>query len=167
MAIAGVKDGRLWIAWVDNRGGDPVVRAVRSNRKATVWGATVSGGAVKGTQAAYRVDASAAPDGGVDVLANFNDGTSSTTATYYRRLLPGLTLRAAPRKVRKGERTDVRFTVLDAGDPVKGATVSAAGKSGRTNGKGRVELTLKSRRAVKAKATKKGYVKAERRLRAR
>ena len=60
----------------------------------------------------------------------------------------------------------MRFTVLDAGDPVKGATVRAAGKRGRTDAKGRVELTLESRRAVKAKATKKGYVKAERRLRA-
>ena len=97
MAIAAARDGRLWIAWIDTRGGSPVVRAVRSNRKATVWGATVSGGAPKATQAGYSVDASAAPGGGVDLLANFNDGVSSTTATYHRRLLPGLTLRAAPR----------------------------------------------------------------------
>ncbi len=152
---------------VDNSSGAPHIFAARSNRRATRFGAAVSAGRAGKAEAAYRLDASAAPGGGLDLLGNFNDGVSSITATYYRRIVPGLTLRAAPKKVRKGERTDVRFTVLDAGDPVKGATVSAAGKSGKTNAKGRVELTLKSRRAVKAKATKKGYVKAERRLRAR
>jgi hypothetical protein len=167
VALAAAPDGRLWLAWSDNSSGAPRILAARSNRKATRFGAAVSAGRAGKAEAAYRLDASAAPGGGVDLLGNFNDGTSSITSTYHRRILPGLSLRAAPAKVRKGEGTRVRFTVLDAGAPVKDAVVDAAGERGTTDSKGRVELTLKSRRAVTAKATKKGYAKAERSLKAR
>jgi hypothetical protein len=167
VAIAGAPDGRLWIAWIDNRGGEPVVRAVRSNRKATKWGATVTVGPPRNVFEGYRLDASVAPGGGLDVLGNFNIGTSSTTSTQHRRLLPGLSLAASPARVRKGEKTEVRFTVRDAGEPVKNAKVRAAGESGTSDGKGHVELTIKSRKAVTATASKKGYVKAKRGLKAR
>ena len=46
-------------------------------------------------------------------------------------------------------------------------TVKAAGESGTTNGRGRVTLTIRTRRAVKAKASKDGYTGAEKRLRTR
>jgi ribosomal protein L16/L10AE len=58
----------------------------------------------------------------------------------------------------------VRFTVLDAGDAVKGAKVKAGGKSGTTDARGRVTLTLTSRKAVRARATESGYAAANRRL---
>jgi hypothetical protein len=58
----------------------------------------------------------------------------------------------------------VRFTVLDAGDPVKGARVKVGGKSGTTDGKGRATLSLKSRRPVRATATRAGYTAATKRL---
>ena len=70
------------------------------------------------------------------MLGNFNIGTTSTAETSYRRILPGLTLGARPRRVRKGEPTEVRFTVIDAGAPVKGATVRVGGRSG-DHGQGR------------------------------
>ena len=48
------------------------------------------------------------------------------------------------------------FTVTDAGDPVKGATVKAGGKSGKTDTKGqRRSSTLKGKTASRATAT--GY----------
>jgi hypothetical protein len=98
----------------------------------------------------------------LDVLAGFNIGTSSNAATSYRRLLPGLTLQARPGRLRKGEPTEVRFAVSDAGDPVSGATVKVGGRSGTTNGRGRVTLTLTSNRV--ARATHNGYTGATKRL---
>jgi hypothetical protein len=60
--------------------------------------------------------------------------------------------------------TSVRFTVLDAGDPVQGARVTAGGEAGRTNGDGRVTLAITARRPLRAKATHTGYTRAVRRL---
>ena len=53
---------------------------------------------------------------------------------------------------------------VDGGASVKGAKVKAGGRSGTTNGRGRVTLTLKSRRAATAKATRSGYTGAMKRL---
>ena len=116
VTIAAASDGRLWVVWVDNRGGAPHVLAQRSNRTASTFGATVDAGRPRGSPAAYRLGAS--PIGGaLDVLANFNIGTEPRSATYHRRILPGLTLKAAPRRLRRGVRQDVRFVVTDAPIP--------------------------------------------------
>ena len=163
VALAAAPDGRLWLAWTDTSSGAPRVLVARSNRKATRFGKAVTAGRAGKAQAAYRLDLSAAPGGGADVLGNFNDGVSSTSATYHRRVLPGLALAASPAKVRKGRTTTVRFTVRDAGDPVKGAKVKAGGASGTTDSKGRVELDLPGK-AVTATATHSGYTKAAKRL---
>ena len=101
------------------------------------------------------------------MLGNFNIDTSATAVTSYRRLLPGLTLRATPGKLRRGKETAVRFTVLDAGDAVKGAKVKAAGASGTSNAKGSVTLTIKPGKTVKASATRSGYTRATKRLEVR
>ena len=164
-AIAAAGDGRLWVVWTKGFG-DPDVLARRSNKSATRFGAIVSAGHPKDALQAYKVDASAA-GGALDVLGNFNIDTSATAVTSYRRLLPGLMLAATPGRLRRGKETDVRFTVRDAGDAVKGAKVRAGGRSGTTNARGRVTLTLKSRRALKAKATRSGYAPATKRLRVR
>ena len=59
------------------------------------FGATVDAGRPRGSPAAYRLGAS--PIGGaLDVLANFNVRTEPRSATYHRRILPGLTLKASP-----------------------------------------------------------------------
>jgi len=165
VAIAAAGDGRLWAVWDAKGGIDGDIRARRSNRGATRWGAAVRAGRPRGTLQAYRLDASAA-GGALDVLALFNIGTSSDAATFHRRLRPGLTLRARPGRLPRGRTTSVRFTVRDAGDPVRGARVTAGGRSGTTDGRGRVELGLPGR-AVTATATRSGYVKATKRLRAR
>jgi hypothetical protein len=56
--------------------------------------------------------------------------------------------------------------VRDAGQPVQGARVKAGGASGATNSAGRVTLELPGR-TITAKATRSGYVKAAKRLKAR
>jgi hypothetical protein len=160
VTIAPAGDGRLWAIWDDRGSVDASIHARRSNRGATRWGAEVTAGRPRGTLQAYRLDASAI-GGAVDVLGVFNIGTSTNAATFHRRLLPGLQLSA--RRIRGGR---VRFTVRDAGAAVRGARVSAAGRSGTTDGRGRVVLELPGRR-VRASATKAGYVKDTLRLRGR
>ena len=119
VAIAAAGDGRLWVLWTKGFG-DPDVLATRSNRNATRFGAVVNAGHPKDAAQAYKLDASAA-GGALDVLGNFNIGTTTTAVTSYRRILPGLTLRARPAQAAAGaSRTDVRFTVLDAGDARQG-----------------------------------------------
>jgi hypothetical protein len=165
VTIAAAGDGRLWAIWDDRGSVDASIHARRSNRGATKWGAEVTAGRPRGTLQAYRLDASAA-GGAVDVLGVFNIGTSSSAATFHRRLLPGLSLSASPGRLRRGHGTDVRFTVRDAGQAVRGARVTAGGRTGTTDGRGRVELELPGK-TVKASATKAGYVKDTLRLRAR
>lgn len=162
VTVAAAGDGRIWVVWT-KRFGDPDVLARRSNRDATRFGATVNAGHPSDALQAYALDASAAGNP-LDVLANFNIGTSSTAVTSYRRLLPGLTLQASPGRVRDGEPTAVRFTVTDAGDAVSGAVVRVGGRSGATDGRGRVTLTLRTSRAITARATRTGYTAATARL---
>jgi hypothetical protein len=162
VAITPTNDGRLWIVWTKGFG-DPDVLARRTNVGARKFGAIVSAGHPRDAMQAYKVDGNAV-GGALDVLGNFNIGTTSTAVTSHRRILPGLTLRARPGRVRRGEPTEVRFTVLDAGDPVQGARVRADGQSGRTNGEGRVTLSINSLTALTARATKPGYTPATRRL---
>jgi hypothetical protein len=162
VAIAATGDRRIWTLWTKGFG-DPDVLARRSNKGATKFGAIVNAGHPRDAAQAYRLDASAV-GGALDLLGNFNIGTSATGVTSYRRILPGLTLRARPGRVRRGERTEVRFTVLDAGDAVRGARVRAAGQSGTSDGRGRVTLSLTLTRPVTARATHSGYGAATRRL---
>jgi hypothetical protein len=162
VAIAAAGDGRLWVLWTKGFG-DPDVLATRSNPGATRFGAVVNAGHPRDAAQAYKLDASAAGEA-LDVLGNFNIGTTTTAVTSYRRILPGLTLGARPRRVQRRERTEVRFTVLDAGAPVKGARVRAGGQSGTTSSDGRVTLSLSSRKPLTARATHPGYTAATKRL---
>ena len=164
-AVTAAGDGRIWVLWTKGFG-DPDVLARRSNKSATRFGATVNAGHPRNARQAYRLDASAAGNA-LDVLANFNIGSTTDAVTSYRRLRPGLTLKASPNRLPKGDRTTVRFTVLDAGDAVSGARVRVGGRSGTTDDNGRVTLSLELRRAIEARATRSGYTSATRRIEVR
>ncbi len=161
--IATAPDGRLWIFWKQDVGEKTHIFAVRSNRSATRFGAIVDGGSPPHTATAYNLDGSATTSA-LDVLASFAFGTSSNVSTWYERLLPGLSLSASPGTLHRGRATQVSFLVTDAGDPVKGAHVSAGGHSATTNGKGRATLVLSVRHPVTAIAAAGGYVRAVARL---
>ena len=162
-ALAADQNGRLWITWSDGGFGAKRILARRSNRTATVWGATVNARAVRGAHSVYSLDASATA-GALDVLANFGTGTApAQAATFTERVFPGLTLKASRTELGREPR-DVTFTVTDAGDPVSGATVTARGRSGRTRSNGKVTLRDLSGSAV-ARATKANYTAARLRLR--
>jgi hypothetical protein len=155
VTLAADPKGRLWAVWSDGSFGSPRVLAARSNRAATRFGAAVNAGAVKNANSVYSLDASATA-GALDVLSLFGIGTDPGGATYITRVRPGLTLKARRAKGR------VTFTVLDAGDPVKGAKVTLRGRSGRTDGRGRATLAFKKGRAT---ATAAGYTPAKLRVR--
>jgi hypothetical protein len=155
VTLAADGKGRLWAVWSDGTFGDTHVLAARSNPEATRFGAAVDAGAVRGAHSTHSVDASATANA-LDILALFGTGNSSGGATYVKRVHPGLTLRARKRSGR------VTFTVTDAGDPVRGAKVRLAGRSGRTDRRGRVVLALAR---AKATATAPGYAPAKLRLR--
>jgi uncharacterized GH25 family protein len=76
---------------------------------------------------------------------------------------PRLQLVATQRKAGAGR--VVTFRVLDAGDPVAGATVKAGAKSLKTNALGVATLKQARAKAVKASASKAGYVSASLRVR--
>jgi hypothetical protein len=162
-ALAAAADGRLWIVWSSASGVSPRVFARRSNAAATVFGATVAAGRPAGTTSNYRLDGSAS-GGALDILGVFNNGTTPTASTFHTRVLPGLTLLASSRRVAR-DGMGVTFTVLDAGDPVKGARVRAGRASGLTNVKGKVRLSIAAgTAAVSARVTAKGYAGAGLRL---
>jgi hypothetical protein len=163
--LAAAPDGRLWVAWKDDIGGGPHVFARRSNKAAGAFGAAVDAGQPRGASSAYRLDASATP-GALDLFGLFTIGTEPSAETFHTRVLPGLTLTASPGRLRRGRRSAVTFTVLDAGDPVRGARVKVGGRSATTNAKGRATLVVKGVfRPLRASATAGGYAGAAARLR--
>lgn len=155
--LAVTSGGRLWVAWVEHRGGVPRVVARRSNPAATRFGEPVVAGRPANGSSAYHLSSSAS-GGALDVLATFTIGVTPGAATYYRRILPGLTLAASRTRIPRSRTARVTFTVTDAGAPVAGALVAGGGDSGRTNASGKVTLALKSgRRTFGVTAGKSGY----------
>jgi hypothetical protein len=157
-AVAAAPDGRVWAAWLESAGGGRRIVARRSNLAGTVFGAPVRamppGGLVTGT-----VNLDAQRDR-VDVLA-IAQSTSGEKSVQHTQLLPGLTIVRTSLVRRRGS-ASVTFRVLDAGDPVAGARVRAAGRSGVTNARGSVTLVV--RRGGTATATRAGYVAASTRF---
>jgi hypothetical protein len=113
---------------------------------------------------AYDVDASPIGATALDAFGVFALNDGSPQATFTRRILAGLTLvaKGTPHRGKAGKLT---FSVLDAGDPVKGAKVKAGGASGKTGANGKVTLSVRpTGRSLTAHATRSGYTAAARRL---
>lgn len=153
--LAAASDGRVWVGWIEPRGGASVLVVRRSNRSATIFGAPVRVRAPRGWQ--YGSFESSATIARLDVVAQVTrvDNTNSLQHTV---ALPGLTLRRVRVAQRPGGRRAVTFEVLDAGDKVSAATVRSGPVSGRTNAQGRVTLLLG--RSIRATASKRGYTSA-------
>jgi hypothetical protein len=154
VTVAADAKGRIWAVWTDGSFGAPKVLAARSNEDATVFGQPVELGRAPGASSIYSVGANAT-DKALDVLVLFGIGTTPGGSTFVTRVDPGLTLKAS-----KLDRA-TRFTVTDAGEPVKGAKVKFAGRSGKTDAKGRV--TLNARKGT-ATASAAGYEDAKLKL---
>jgi hypothetical protein len=162
--VAPDANGRLWVVWEDDHEADPLVFARRSNKAASAWGAVVAASRPKGSISAYSVDASALGDSTLDVFGSFALNSGKPLATFTRRILPGLTV-VAKGTPRRGRDAKVEFTVLDAGDPVKGVKVKAGGDSGTSSAKGKVTLTVHAAGGkLTVHATAPGYTPAARTL---
>jgi hypothetical protein len=140
----------VWVGWVQ----DGKVMLRRSNAGASVFGATVT---LEGPRdgSIYGLDLNAQDDR-VDLVARVQHDSGmvglESTQSY-----PGLTLIAT-----SGRRPS--FRVLDAGDPVKHATVIVAGQRATTGSDGRVRFTVDHPGRYTARATAPQYVGASARV---
>src|SRR5262249_25692325 len=136
--IAADPNGRLWVLFAE-RGTHQLVFARRSNKAATKFGPAVKVGVPKSEQTIFDLEGNA-QSGPLDVVALMGDVTGKQ-AQWHTQILPGLDLSASPSKVNGAKKTSVQFTVSDP-DPVKGAKVSAGGKSATTDAKGHATIDL-------------------------
>ena len=153
VALAATPDGRLWAGWQDSDTAKAVFR--RSNKTATKWGAAVPVTLPPGRIFQLNLDARLDR---VDAVIR-TESEAGIVGLATDQIRPGLTLVASG-----GTRQS--FRVLDAGDPIAGARIKVAGRSLTTNAKGRATADLKPGRYT-ATASKRGYVNATTRVRAR
>jgi hypothetical protein len=148
--VAAAPQGRLWLMWEQSG----TIYATRSNPAANRIGPVNTlkppGG---GTIFRLNGEGSAGP---LDLIANVNAGGEQ--GLWHQQVWPKLQLAAASRKDGKGR--VITFRVLDAGDPVAGATVKAGGRTLRTSANGTATLTQASAARVRAAASKAGYAPA-------
>jgi hypothetical protein len=157
VTVAGAPDGRVWVLWEQRTAsGAPRVFARRSNPDVTTFGETVSFAPPPKASDGWKLDADA-QTGKADVLGSFT--TPEGLATWHTQILPGLTLVTQKAKHLKGGRVSIKVRVLDAGAPVSGASISAAGHKVKTGADGRATYTLRAgkRRSLTLAATRAGY----------
>lgn len=155
-SLAAAPDGRMWVLWSEQTS-PPQIFARRSNKAATKFGPAVKIKAPPGADSIFKIDGNAQA-GPLDVVVL---GGAANLAQWHTQILPALDIAGSPKK--KGGATT--FTVTDP-EPVSGVKITAGGKSGTTNGTGKVTLTLKGTKAksLKVTAKKTGYTTASERL---
>jgi hypothetical protein len=129
--------GRLWLSWwaLDDR----TIRAARTNPAVTRFGTVRKvrlPGGPSGQLNSYTSDGSAGP---LDVVAASQPPGSGTSGVYAVHLLPGLTVKASPKRLAQGQLT---ITVTDAGQPVRGAKVTFRGHHATTNARGKAQFAI-------------------------
>jgi len=151
--VAPGPDRRLWVMWEDNHAN--AILARRSDPSVGCMGAAVAVDQPPGSDPVWTLTGEGSL-GPLDLFANAAASGTSPAATWYTRVLPGLTLAA------QGGST-VRFKVTDACRPVAGARIRVGGGAVVTDAKGMAaaDLPAGSYRAV---ATKSGYTSASARV---
>ena len=104
----------------------------------------------------------------------YSDGTSGFYALRVARnvwtaaMRQSLQLAVSPRRVAAGRRVRLRFAVSSGGTAIRGALVRIAGRTVRTDRRGRAQAVVRLRRAGvhTARATRQGYDPAAARVRA-
>jgi hypothetical protein len=145
--IAAAPEGRLWLMW--EREG--TIYAARTNRSATRVGAVNAlQPPSRGTIFRLNGEGSAGP---LDLIANVSAGGQQ--GLWHQQILPKLQLAATSRKAGRGR--VVTFRVLDAGEPVPGATVKAGRRTLRTSANGTATLRQARAARLRATASKAGY----------
>jgi hypothetical protein len=140
--VAAAPDGRLWLMWEQSG----TIYAARTNKAASKVGAANTLKA-PGSKTVYRLNGEGSA-GPLDLIVNDGQGF------WHQQVWPKLSLTGA----RAGR--NIVFRVTDAGDPVAGASVKAAGKTLKTNASGRATLVQAPSGRVKATASKAAYAPA-------
>jgi hypothetical protein len=148
-------DKRLWAFWAEGlqTGQHRRIFARRSNKQATQFGATVKITPPKGTDAGnvYSLEGEGTASGGMLDLVALIERGDDVVANWHQRIPPGITL-----KVEVLGDGKVKFTTLDAGDPLA-TTVKFAGQTKQTGADGVVTFTVKPGKYT-ARALRDGYV---------
>jgi hypothetical protein len=140
VALSAGPSGRLWIAWWSSK--DGTVRVVRTNEAGTAFGTVETHAGPHGCQsdgnASIRI--SSGSQQRLDVVMSCTDFTSSPAgvhASATQSLVP-LQIAASTVAVNHKKGGSVTYRVSDVGDAVAGATVTVAGRKGKTDNKGQV-----------------------------
>jgi hypothetical protein len=145
VAISPAPSGRLWIAFEDE---DDNLHAVRTNAKATKFGAVRTLKQPKSADSVYKIGIEGTR-ARADLL--FNDGTR----IWHQQLFAGLSLTADPDGWNGDKSVEVKFKVTDAGAAVEGAKVKALGMKCTTASNGTCKLTFPKMGKDKIKVTAK------------
>ena len=138
VALATAPVGRLWVSWFD--GGSNLLHAVRTNRAATRLGVVRS---IKPPPPTFIFDdlQTEGSTGRLDIVVNvLLTNPPNPIEFWHTQILAGLSLTARPSRFSHRVATTVRFTVVEAGDPVPGVTVSCIGKHTTTDAQGHAKL---------------------------
>jgi len=142
--VATASDGRLWVMWwgQNTKTGKQEIAVTRSSK---------AGNAFEPIQVFglnYSFLFWLAGDGRLGALDMLISGTPSGNnvpgGIYYARVIPVLSASVSTVAL-PGGKFKLKVRVIDAGDPVAGATVAAKGTNGKTNKSGRTTLTVAGR----------------------
>lgn len=151
ITLTSAPNGRMWITW---RSDSSVLTGVRTNRSGTAVGAPT----------VRRMDGDHSfPHSAAESSLGFADVVLTSSGRHHlARLLPSLHVDTSARRLRAGRAQRITFEVTDAGDPVRGAKVRAAGTACRTSSSGRCTLRVRPVRAQRlaVKVTARSYAQA-------
>jgi hypothetical protein len=140
VALAASPQGRVAVAWYDSA--KDAIHMVRTNMTASALGAVQTIKPPAHTSGFNDIQADGS-SGRVDILVTDELSTAGAPIDlFHTQILPGLTLKARPKKFSHKAKAKVTFTVTDAGDPLAGVRVSCLGKQGRTAANGQVKLAF-------------------------
>jgi hypothetical protein len=139
VGIATAPGGRLWVFWKNV--GQHVLSAVRTNKAANRFGRICHARTPKGTDYVWKT-AGDGTNGKLDLVVNAGvpDEGAPGTQIWSTQVLPCLSASVSPGRVHRGD--TVTITVRDAGDPVKGATVTYAGTAKTTDADGKASFHI-------------------------
>ena len=137
--VAAAPEGRLWLIWEQSG----TIYAARTNKSATRLGA-VNTLRAPGSRSVFRLNGEGSA-GSLDLIVNDGNGL------WHQQVWPKLTLTGK----RSGK--TIVFRVLDAGDPVSGASVKAAGRTLKTASNGTARLGKAPTGRVQSAASKAGF----------
>ncbi len=136
LCLSTAPGGRLWLTW--RTVGDHKLHATRTNKAATKFGRRqhlVQPGGLSTSVHATECEGSPGP---LALIVNAQP-VGESPRLYARRVLPALSAARAPAQLNKGL---VTVTVTDAGDPIKGASVTLRGVTRKTAANGKASFTV-------------------------